>query len=184
MTSSDIPGLRSIVGGALLAVSAPCLAIDFDGAKYVEGFRQADADSTIIEYVPPGSTVEKWATLLTIQCHPDATALKDVVGPYFEARRSMIATAPEAIPNESAYAEDANLLLFLGSPQMGRVEFSIARWVRKDKGVIGLIYSYNLPVQQNVDVTVVMTNRDRWIKNLAAVPFEALQAECEAKTRP
>jgi hypothetical protein len=158
-------------------------SISFDGTVFEQSWSGAQGNARVIEYLPHGATSKNWERMLSIQCHPVANELKEVTGPYYEQRKSLVATRPSVIKNKQDHKEDASLVLFLGKPgATEHIEFVIARFIaRETGGVYAIIYSHKFPAARNVDVSVAVENKERWNQLLAEVSLPDIVASCEVK---
>lgn len=64
---------------AALARSEP--HIEFDGESYGEVWSNDESGVTLTEYLRDGETVSKWSRMLSVQSHPGASAVADVMRP-------------------------------------------------------------------------------------------------------
>lgn len=153
----------------------------FNGQDFVYVWGAKEGNVTLSEHLPSGSTLENWIEMITFQCHPFAREVKDVTGPYYEARANLVAMRPEATKNESEFEEDVNLVLFLGSPMSTHIEFVIARFVRdSDMGVLVAVFSRKFEAAEEVNVTVAIENKEQWVDELSAIPPDSIRSFCGA----
>jgi hypothetical protein len=104
--------------------------------------------------------------LVSIQCHPSATALKDVINPYLEARKDLIAVRPEFLRNKPDSLDDLSIVLFLESPACRSSSSSSRGFAEaKPSGVAMVAYSRRFPMGKNVDVSVAMEGKVRAGRN-------------------
>lgn len=177
------PIVVSIVAGLLVCVCGRATAADFtfDGAGYSCGWEGKEASGSIKEYFTGDEQPETWKTLITVTCHPEAVKLADVTGPYFDARKAIVAMPPKAHRTPgSEGATDVVLELFLGAPgRTPHLEYVLARFIATDPGVHSIVYSRKFPFtgkgDQNVNVDAAIKNSAHLIRELQAVPVEAVR---------
>ena len=164
----------------LLGGSAVAADFQFNGAEYVFGWAGKDGDAAIKEYFVGDETPETWKTLITVTYHPEATKLADVTGPYYKARKSIVAMQPKAHSQKDGDDNDVVLEVFLGAPgRTPHMEYTLARFVETDSGVYSLIYSHKFRFagkgDQNINVDVAVRNSKRWIRELQEIPVESVE---------
>jgi len=172
-----------VVAVLLLGGRGPIRAADFmfDGAGYAFGWEGKEGSGSIKEYFTGDEKPETWQTLITVTCHPEAVKLADVTGPYFEARKAIVAMPPTAHRTPgSEGATDVVLELFLGAPgRTPHLEYVLARFIATDPGVHSIVYSRKFPFtgkgDQKVDVDAAIKNSTRWIRELQNVPVESVR---------
>jgi hypothetical protein len=172
-----------VVAVLLLCGCGPVRAADFmfDGAGYAFGWEGKEGSGSIKEYFTGDEKPETWQTLITVTRHPEAVKLADVTGPYFEARKAIVAMPPKAHRTPgSEGATDVVVELFLGAPgRTPHLEYVLARFIATDPGVHSIVYSRKFPFtgngDQNVDVDVAIKNSARWIRELQNVPVESVR---------
>jgi hypothetical protein len=170
--------LLIVLAVLLLAVIAVQAEFKFDGEIYSFGWETKTNNVTIKEYFRGNETTNTWMTLITLQAHPNATEVKEVSGPYFEARKSIVALPPKAHPKKKDDVNDVVLELFLGAPgKTTYMEFVLTRFIKTDSGVYMIVYSHRLPMSnnQNVNVDVVMKKRNALIRELLEIPVESIK---------
>ena len=174
--------LAAVVAAIWLLPNARPLAADFefDGAGYDFGWEGKDTTGFIREYFKGEEKPETWKTLITVTHHPDARKLADVTGPYYEARKTIVAMQPKAHRQKGGGDTDVVLELFLGAPgKTPHLEYSIARFVETDTGVYSVVFCRKFPFagkgDQNVDVDIAIRNGARWISELQAIPIESVR---------
>ena len=157
--------------------------VTFDGVQFAYASSSNASGAKLIEFVPSSDSIDDWKKLVSFQCHPSATALKDVINPYLEARKQFVATRPEFFRNHPDALDDISIVLFLGKPGMPQLEFVIARFVEtKERGVVMVAYSQRFPMSKNVDVSDAMENKSRWKDQLSSIPVEQITASCARHT--
>ena len=154
--------------------------IRFDGQVYSLGWEAKTNGATIKEFYTGHERTNTWKTMVTVQTHPNATKVKEVSGPYFEARKSLISMAPKVHAKKEGDSSDAILELFLGIPgKTDHLEFVLARFVETPAGVNMVVFSYRLPLSkkknQDIDVSAVMKNNDKWIQQLFDIPVDSIK---------
>lgn len=154
--------------------------IKFDGTVYSLGWETETNHVTIREFYTRGETTNTWKTMLTIQVHPDATKVKQVSGPYFEARKSLVALPPKAHTKKKGDSSDAIIELLLGAPgKTTHLEFALVRFIETDSGVYVVAYSNRIPLSstknQDVNVNVFMKNREKWTQELFEIPIDSVK---------
>lgn len=152
----------------------------FDGSVYVMRWEARTNNTTIKEFLTGNETTNTWKTMITLQAHPKATKVKDVSGPYFEARKSLIAVPPKAHLKRKDDLTDVVLEFFLGAPgKTSHMEFALIRFIETDSGVYTVAYSQRFPLgkskNQNINVDVVMKNKEKWIQQLLEIPVETIK---------
>lgn len=171
---------------AIISLSIACATyaqFTFDGKEYSKQWEGAQGDASMIEFLTEGETKETWSTMLTLQAHSKAKELKEVSGPYYEARKSIVAMQPKVHPKEKGGASDSVLELFLGAPGVTpHIEFVLARFIQSEHGVHMITYSHKIPLKskkknQNINVNDVMNNKDSWIKELLEFSPESIRNE-------
>ena len=79
--------------------------------------------------------------MLTLQSHPAAKKIADVVQPYLDARKNIIALKPKLHPKQEGDLTDITLEL---ADQVSRAPresiFFLARFIETDKGVFVIVY--------------------------------------------
>jgi hypothetical protein len=158
------------------------LSLEFDSATFQQAWVGAQDRARVIEYIPAGEATDTWSRMISLQCHPYASELKEVTGPYYAARKGLVAMQPEVVENEQGNRQDSSLVLFLGGPGVTEhVEFVIARFITQDSGgVYAIVYSHRFPASKNVDVSAAVENKDRWIQLLAEASLESIVSSCRA----
>jgi hypothetical protein len=154
--------------------------IKFDGDTYSLGWETKTNHVTLMEYYARGETTNTWKTMLTIQAHPDATEVKQVSGPYFEARKSLLALPPKAHEKKKGESSDVVLELLLGAPgKTTHLEFALVRFIKTDSGVYVVAYSSRIPLgkakNQDVNVDVFMKDKDKRIQQLFEIPVDSVK---------
>ena len=154
--------------------------LKFDGNVYVQGWEAKTNGVTIKEFFTRQETTNTWKTLITFQSHPGETNIGNVSGPYFEARKAIVALAPKAHPKKDGDSSDVILELFLGKPgKTDHLEFVLARFVQTPTGIYMVVYSHRLPLSQrrnqDVNVNEVMKNKEKWIQQLFEMPIESIK---------
>jgi len=135
------------------------------------------------EYLTGPETTENWTTMLTLQAHPKATEVKEVSGPYFEARKSIVAMPPQLHPKKEGVFDDVILELFLGGPGLTpHLEFVLARFIKTDRGVFMITYSHKIPLKskkknQDINIDHIAKGKEAWIKELLDIPVESVTNE-------
>ena len=173
-----------LANGVLLAAvlsSAPPVPeqVVVDGAAFTYASSSRASDATLVEFVPAGESIDDWKRLVSFQCHPSATALKDVISPYFEERKGLVAVPPEVIKNKPDSLDDVSIFLFLGKPGMPQIEFVVARFAKSNQGGVAVIaYSQRFPMSKKIDVSVAMEGKSRWKDQLASIGLEQVAASC------
>jgi hypothetical protein len=162
--------------GALLGKAE----IKFDGTVYSLGWETETNHVTIKEFYTRGEATNTWKTMLTIQSHPNATQVKEVSGPYFEARKSLVALPPKAHAKKKGDSSDVVLELLLGAPgKTTHLEFALVRFIETDSGVYVVAYSNRIPLSdtknQNIDVNVFMKNKEKRIQELFEIPVDSVK---------
>ncbi|HZQ46737.1 MAG TPA: hypothetical protein VFC07_06995, partial [Verrucomicrobiae bacterium] len=115
--------------------------IKFDGGAYSAGWEAKTNGATIKEYFSKNESTNTWTTMIALQAHPEAKKVKEVSGPYFEARKSIIALPPKVHPKRKNDSSDVVLELFLGAPgKTSHLEFALVRFVETDSGVYVVAY--------------------------------------------
>ena len=152
----------------------------FDGDVYSLGWEAKTNHAIIKEFYARNETTNNWTTMVTFQAHPDATKVKEVSGPYFEARKSLVALPPKLYPKRTNDFSDVVLELFLGAPgKTSSLEFALVRFIGTESGVYVVAYSYKLPLSkkknQNINVDVIMKQKEKWIQQLLDVPVEEIK---------
>jgi len=156
--------------------------IKFDGKVYSPGWEAKTNGSTIKEFFTDQETTNTWKTLITFQAHPKETKIKAVSGPYFEARKSLVALEPKLHEKKEGDQSDVILELLLGKPgKTDHLEFVLTRFVETPTGVYAVIYSNRIPLSkrknQNIDVNVFMKNKDNWIQQLFEMPVDSIKQQ-------
>lgn len=155
--------------------------LKFDGDAYSAGWEAKTNGATIKEYFSKKESTNTWTTMITLQAHPGATKVKEVSGPYFEARKSIVALPPKVHPKRKDDLSDVVLELFLGAPgKTSHMEFSLVRFIETDSGVYVVAYSHRFPFpkkNQRINVDLAMKNKDRWIQELLDIPVESIKHE-------
>jgi hypothetical protein len=140
-------GFLSLVA-ALPAAEKP--KFTFSAQEYTLAFVDLGPNGVINEYVPPGETVEKWTTLITVQQAPQVkepavvaeAVLKAVTG------NDAVASRPQVLYRDGTKnREDIIVLLLIRDPAHGGNELSIQRYV-KEPGTLGVktyIYGRRIP---------------------------------------
>ena len=154
--------------------------IKFDGDAYSLGWETETNHVTIKEFYTHGETTNTWKTMLTIQAHPDATQVKQVSGPYFNARKSLLALPPKAHAKIKGDSSDVVLELLLGAPgKTTHLEFALVRFIETDSGVYLVAYSNRIPLSgtknQNINVDVFMKNKEKRIQELFEIPVDSVK---------
>lgn len=152
----------------------------FDGAAYSLGWEVEKNHAIIKEFFSANQTTNNWSTMITFQAHPGATKIKEVSGPYYEARKSIVALPPKVYPKRTNDSSDVVLELFLGVPgKTSHLEFALVRFVQTEFGVYVVAYSHKFPLSkkknQKIDVDVVMKQKEKWIRQLFEIPTEAIK---------
>ena len=169
-----------------LAASLVCslqAQVSFDEKEYTNAWETSQNGAIMKEFLSGDETTSEWTTMLTLQSHPKAKKLKEVSGPYFEARKSIVALPPQLHPKEEGDFTDTVLELFLGAPgKTPHLEFVLARFIETGQGVYAAIYSHKIPLKskkknQNINVDEVMKNKDSWIKELLNLSIESIKNE-------
>jgi len=161
--------------------SSAMAQLRFDGSNYTEKWHATEGGATMKEYYTDADTTQNWSTMLTIQSHPSAHKVSEVCGPYYEARKSIVAQQPNAHAKTEGDPKDVVLELFLGAPGVTpHLEFALARFIETEKGVFVIVYSHKVPFQgtarnQNVDVSEIMKKKDGWLKELFDIPVEIIE---------
>lgn len=157
-------------------------SLEFNSEKFKYVWTGTTEKARVIEFIPDDETLETWTRIVTYQCHPTARSLKEVVGPYYKARESIVALRPEVFENKKGYREDSTLHLILGAPgQTEDIEFVLARFMRDSrKGVYAVIYVHRFPISEKVDVSVAMRNKDAWIAELSEFNIQAIEESCRS----
>ena len=167
---------------AVLFLSGVAVKADFkfDGDAYLLSWEAETNHAIIKEFFTRKETTNNWKTMITFQAHPDARNVKEVSGPYFEARKSIVGVPPKIHPKRTNDTSDVVLELFLGAPgKTSHLDFALVRFVGTESGVYVVAYSYKLPLSkrknQDVNVDVVMKQKEKWIRQLLEIPVEAIK---------
>jgi len=168
-----------LIAAALSSAPPAAEQVVIDGTTFTYASSSKSDGATLVEFVAPGESIDHWERLVSIQCHPSATALKDVINPYLEARKDLIAVRPEFLRNKPGSLDDLSIVLFLGKPGMPQLEFVIARFAEaKPAGVAMVAYSRRFPMGKNVDVSAAMEGKSRWKDQLASISLEQIATSC------
>jgi hypothetical protein len=169
---------------AVLLLSGVAVKADFkfDGAAYSLAWEAETNHAIIKEFFCQNETTNNWTTMVTFQAHPGAAKVKEVSGPYFEARKSIIALPPKIHPKRTNDTSDVVLELFLGAPgKTSHLEFALVRFIETESGIYVVAYSYKLPLSkkqnQDFNVDVVMKQKEKWIRQLLQIPVEAIKQQ-------
>lgn len=174
---------------ALLSSTEPATAptdnVTFDGVTYSYAASSKSGDATLIEFVPTGQSLADWKTLLSFQCHPSATSLiKDVFNPYLQARKGVIAVAPEVYKNNDAL-DDLTVFTFLGKRGMPHLEFVVTRFAMdKAGGAVVIAYSKRFPMRKDVAVPDTLESKPRFMKEMTGVTVEQVTTACAKHGTP
>ena len=178
--------MKNTIISLTVAVLSACslnAQLSFDQKEYSKAWETSQSGAIMKEYLTENETTESWSTMITLQAHPNAKEVKEVSGPYYEARKSIVALPPQLHPKREEDFTDAILELFLGAPGVTpHLEFVLARFVQTDQGVYAMIYSHKIPLKskkknQNVDVDHIMSSKEEWIKELLNIPVESITNE-------
>jgi hypothetical protein len=175
--------MKKVLLAIALLVAAQVVSkadLKFDGNVYTQGWEAKTNGVTIKEFYTQKETTNTWKTMITFQSHPGVTNIAKVSGPYFEARKAIVALPPKAHSKKPDDSSDVILELFLGKPGMtDHLEFVLARFIQTPTGVYLMVYSYRLPLSkrknQDINVNAVMKNKDKWIQELFEVPVESIK---------
>jgi hypothetical protein len=164
----------------LLAQWVSKAEIKFNGDVYSQGWEARTNGATIKEFFTQQETTNTWKTMITLQAHPNATKVKDVSGPYFEARKSIVALEPKIHPKKENDLSDVVIELFLGKPgKTSHLEVALVRFIGTPAGVYVVVYSRRFPLSksknQDINVDAVMKDKDKLIKELFDLPVETIK---------
>lgn len=130
------------------------------------------------EFLSGEETTENWQTMLTLQSHPAAGRVREVTGPYYDARKTIVALPPKLHHKKEGDGSDIVLELFLGGPgRTPHIEFVLARFIGTDSGVFAVIYSHKLPAVKDVNVDEIMEKKEEWISELFGLPSDLIRKE-------
>ncbi len=167
---------------AVLLLSGVAAKADFkfDGDLYSLGWEAKTNHAIIKEFYARNETTNNWTTMITFQAHPTAVKVKEVSGPYFDARKSIVLVRPKLHPKRTNDFSDVVLELFVGAPgKTSHMEYTLARFIETGSGVYVVIYCYKLPMtqerNQDINADVVARHREKWIQELLEVPVEAIK---------
>ena len=132
---------RTAVALPLCMLPMLCIAaersVTFLGETYTEASASTLAGAALHEFTRGGEGLDSWTRLLTIQCHPTASRMADVINPYLKARQGLFLSKPSFIrsPNDG----DAGLVLIgvLGQSKATTFEFVVIRF--SEQGTQGVI---------------------------------------------
>ncbi len=167
----------------LLALPANAAAqVVFDGTSYVQAHTAAKGTSRLYEFVPRGQRLTSWKELISVQCHPGAKSLRDVIQPYMASRSKFSVAKPRVVTNaKGTPPSDVSVVLLLGTGKEPHVELSLARFVQSPgKGVYAAIFSKRYPVKQGLAATARDAEIGRWLAELGKVPAATLRRNCTA----
>lgn len=169
-----------------LAFLCSCIAqaqFTFDGLEYSMKWETSQGDASMREYLSGIETTKNWTTMLTLQSHPSAKKIAEVVQPYLDARINIIALKPKVHPNQEGDLTDIILELFLGGPGLTpHIEFVLARFIETDKGVFVIVYSNKIPLKskkknQEININHIVEAKDAWIKELQSISEDSIIQE-------
>lgn len=159
----------------LFAASSPCFAapvsIRFNGDTYFLVWAHKDGQVISNEYLRVGETVDKWNRMITVKQYTQSAALKDVLPSYLDYIQPMLALKPDfLVPNQKKHQDEVTMLLTLLAPDKSHYEYVVHHmYVDKDKPVMSVLFSLNIPYAKNVSFDVVMKSRNEWITEISGL---------------
>jgi len=165
--------------GFLSVTSSADESVVFDNDRYSTSFSANENGKQLIELTKDGEDVDSWSSLISLQCHPNAVQLKEVIGPYYNARSKLVAMKPEVIVNTDQNT-DSSILLLLGGPgATPNIEFVVARFfIAPQGGVYAAIYSHRLAADETVDVSRIMESKTSWNDQLVSITASTIESYC------
>ena len=83
--------IRTILLGVLL-FALPALAkttVDFDDEAYIEVWSVEQEGARLTEYIRSGENLSTWKQMISVQLHPGASRVAQVMNPYAAAREPL-----------------------------------------------------------------------------------------------
>ncbi len=160
--------LVGFLGLASVLPAAEKPKLTFSAQEYTLAFVDLGANGVINEYVPPGDTVEKWTTLITVQQAPQVKEPAVVAAAVLRAvtDNDAVASKPQVLFRDGTKnREDIIVLLLIRDPAHGGNELSIQRYV-KEPGTVGVkTYIYGRRIPTGAD-NPTQTQLNTWIAAL------------------
>ncbi len=173
----------SIVLAVLLFAFAASVSaeskIEFDGDTYTEAVAITEGKVRRTEYLRSGETLSAWTQMISVQIHPDATSVSDVMNPYAEARQELYAAEPLIYKKEDGeHAEDMIFEFLLLAPDKSFAEFVLVRaFFDPDEPVTLYVMSKRVSLADEVAAEAELgklgAERQDWFRALAALSVDA-----------
>lgn len=134
--------------------------VDFDGEIYKRVWSTEIDGVLLVEYLRDGETVKKWNQMLSVQIHPNAKRIADVMNPYAAARKEFYLSDVRIYEDKSG--EDM-IFEFLLAPNKSYVEFVLLRaFSNPNEPVILYILSVKLKPSDKETFKKALAKRADW----------------------
>jgi hypothetical protein len=163
----------------LILVDLPTAAapghLEFDGETYQKARSATEGGVDLIEYLREGETESSWDQMISLQIHPHASRIADVMNPYAAARKPLLVRDVAIYRSSSGdHAEDSIFEFLLGAPDGSHMEFALVRAVADPNRPVTLfIFSKRIPVSNTVSAEEILSKaldkRADWLRSLTAL---------------
>jgi hypothetical protein len=154
--------------------------ITFSGEKYQVAYSKTVDGVKLTEYLRPHETLKEWRQMITVQEHPGASRIADVMNPYAAARKRLYLKDVQLYTkNNEVGFEDAIFEFLLKSPDGSFMEFTLVRAVAKTgQPVVLYILSKKITFKEEsvmaAELKEAYEMRRVWFPALGKMSFDGL----------
>ena len=166
----------------VMLVAPPAFAkstLDFDGEAYIEVWSVEQEGARLTEYLRSGENLSTWKQMISVQLHPRASRVADVMNPYAAARKPLYAAKPQTFQSDdSTHAEDFIFEFLLRAPDKSHLEFVLLRaFSDPNEPVTLFVFSRRIPLDDQekaeLELAEIKQKRSAWIQSLKRLVFKS-----------